>query len=260
MIRMNHGKQYIWMICGTAVLLACALLLPRWSGTSPALASVGEAAQRADENAVVATVNGYAVTLKEFKVRMPEQRAETMTYYQQTYGCDPAAASFWSTPCGGEGEIPQERLKQVTLQLLVEDRVRELAASQAGLNTAIGYDAFLAEWEEENRERAESAAAGKVIYGPRQYSEVAYYRYTVSNTVLGLKEWLTEQDGLPTEEQLRQEYEDSIARQPEPPSFETARDALVQEWTEKRYGRWFAEQVKQAAVEIDQQVYAGIRL
>lgn len=260
MVPMDRGKRYTWMISGAAILLVCALLLPRGFGKSPAVDSIGEAESslRTEENAVVAMVNGYAVTVKEFEARMPEERAGTMTYYQQTYGCDPGTEHFWSTTCGDEAEIPQERLKQITLQHLVEDRVRELAASKAGLDTAIGYDAFLAAWEEENRDRAERAAARKVIYGPRQYSEVAYYRYVVSNTVLGLKQWLTEQGGLPTEEQLREEYEASIARQPELPTFETARDAMVQQWTEKRYRSWFAEQVKQAVVEVDPQVYAGL--
>ncbi|MNO25263.1 hypothetical protein D3C76_150960 [compost metagenome] len=258
MVRSDRRKRYISIAAGTVLLLVCVLFVPQWAGDSTAPPSISKAAQVETDEAAVATVNGTAVTLKEFKVRMPEQRAETMTYYQQTYGCDPAEASFWGTSCGGQ--LPQERLKEMTLQRLVEDRVRELAAQAAGLHTTVGYEAFLADWEAENRERAERVAAGKVIYGPRQYSEPVYYRYVVSSTVLGLKQWLEERDGPPTQEQLRQEYAASIAGQAHPPSYEKAKDAVLQSWTDKRYASWFKEQMKQAAVKVDQQVYKGISM
>ncbi|MGG6311462.1 hypothetical protein [Paenibacillus macerans] len=260
MIRTDRGKTYLYLAGGLIVLLVFALLGSRWFGQPPASASVGVAAQpqTQDESTVVATVDGAPVTLKEFKARMPELRTDTITYCQQTYGCDPGDARFWSVPCGGEA--PLERLKEATLRFLVEDRVRELAAGKAGLHAAVGYDAFLREWEAENRDRAERLAAGQVIYGPREYSESAYYRYVVSSTVLGLKQWLAEHDGPPTEEQLRQEYAGSLAGEPSPPAYGTVRDALVQQWGEKRYENWFKAQLEQAEVKVNRQVYEGITL
>ncbi|WP_178021327.1 hypothetical protein [uncultured Paenibacillus sp.] len=260
MIQADRGKTYLFLGGGLIVLLAFALLVSRWFGQPPASASLGVAAQpqTQDEHAVVATVDGTPVTMKEFKARLPELRADIMTYYQQTYGCDPGNAHFWSEPCGGE--LPLVRLKEATLRLLVEDRVRELAANKAGLPVAVGYDAFLREWEAENRNRAERLAAGQVIYGPREYSESAYYRYVVSGTILGLKQWLAKHDGPPTEEQLRQEYADSLAGQPRPPAYETIRDALVQQWSEKRYESWFKAQLKQARVKVNRQVFERITL
>ncbi|SEU26249.1 SurA N-terminal domain-containing protein [Paenibacillus sp. NFR01] len=207
---------------------------------------------------VVATVNGAAITLREFAARMPEQRAAALDAYVQTEGCDPGAADFWVASCGGEA--PLERLKELTLQRLVEDRVREQAAQKAGLAVPAGYEDFLAAWEQENRERADRLAAGEVIYGPREYSESAYYRYVVSNTVLGLLAWLMEQDGGPEETELKQAYQDSIAGQAAPPAYETVRDTLVQQWNKQRYVSWFREQVRQAEVAVDRQVYAAITM
>ncbi|MNC10491.1 hypothetical protein D3C75_581420 [compost metagenome] len=152
------------------------------------------------------------------------------------------------------------RLKETTLHLLVEDRVRELAAGKAGLHAEVGYDAFLRQWEAENRDRSKRLAAGQVIYGPREYSKSAYFRYLVSSTILGLKQWLLEHDGPPTEEQLRREYAESIAGQLSPPSYETVRDALVQQCSEEHYESWFKTQLEQAEVKVNQQVYEGITL
>lgn len=261
MIQINRKKTYLFFAGVIPVLLILVLLGVRWFGQPPASVSDGFPVQTQvpqDGDAVVATVNGAPVTKKEFKTRLPEHRAGIMTYFQQTYGCDPGGTDFWSTPCGGEA--PVARLKATTLRLLVEDRVRELAAGRAGISVAIGYDAFLKEWEAENRIRANQLAAGQVIYGPREYSEPAYYRYVVSNTILGLKQWLLEHDGPPTEEQLRQAYADSISGKSDPPAFETVRDALTQQWSEERYESWFKSQLEQAEVEVNQQVYEGIIL
>lgn len=262
MIQTNRKKTYLFFVAGIPVLLVLVLLGVRWFGQPPAsVISDGIMEQTQvpqDADAVVATVDGTPVTLEEFKVRLPEQRAEIMTYFQQAYGCDPGGTDFWSTPCGGE--TPIARLKAVTLRLLIEDRVRELAANKAGIPVAIGYDAFLKEWEAENRTRADRLAAGQVIYGPREYSEPAYYRYVVSSTILGLKQWLLEHDGPPTEEQLRQAYADSVSGQSAPPAFEAVRDALAQQWSEERYESWFKAQLEQAEIEVNQQVYEGIML
>lgn len=203
-------------------------------------------------------MNGLNITLKEFKARLPEQRAETMTYFEQTYGCDSGGADFWISSCGGQ--IPLNKLKETTLGRLVEDRVREAAARTAGLYAADGYDAFLADWAEENRERARRIAAGEVIYGPRAFTEQAYYRYVASNTVLGLKQWLEESGEPPTEEQLRKEYAETTAGISNPPSYEEAKGDLIRIWADNRYDSWFQAKLKQAVVTVNEQIYENIAM
>ncbi|WP_068619575.1 hypothetical protein [Paenibacillus tuaregi] len=224
MVRTDRKIPYVFLVAGLIAALALVCLASGSFGLLPASSPnrVAEHAQPTNGDAAVALVNGDAVTLKEFKARMPRLRGEIMTYCQQTYGLEPNESTFWSASCGGESSL--ERLKEATLRLLEEDRIREQAAVKAGLHAAIGYDAFLEAWETENRERARRVAAGQVIFGPRELSEAAYYQYVVANTVLTLKQWLLEQKG------------------------------------ETNYERWIDEQLKQATIELNRQLYEKIAL
>ncbi|SFB30393.1 hypothetical protein SAMN05216312_105410 [Cohnella sp. OV330] len=224
MVRTDRRRPYVFQIAGLIAALTLVCLASGSFGSLPASSPnrIAGHAQPTNGHAVVALVNGEAVTLKEFKARMPRLRGEMMTYCQQTYGLDPNEPKFWSASCGGKSSL--ERLKEATLRLLEEDRIREQAAVEAGLHAAVGYDAFLQAWETENRERARRVAAGQVIFGPRELSESAYYQYVVANAVLALKQRLLEQKG------------------------------------ETNYERWIDEQLKQATIELDWQVYEKIAL
>jgi|GEM_PF-6935572 len=228
MVRTDRKRRYVFLITGLIAALALVCLASGAFGSFGSLTAsspnriVGHAQPTNDDDAAVALVNGDAVTLKEFKARMPRLRGEIMTYCQQTYGLDPNEPTFWSASCGGKSSL--ERLKEATLRLLEEDRIRERAAVKAGLHAAIGYDAFLQAWQTENRDRARRVAAGQVIFGPREFSESAYYQYVVANTVLALKQWLLEQKG------------------------------------ETNYERWIDKQLEEATIELNRQLYEKIAL
>lgn len=227
MVRTDRKRRYVFLIAGLIAALALVCLASGAFGSFGSLTAsspnrTAGHAQPTDGDAAVALVNGDAVTLKEFKVRMPRLRGGIMTYCQQTYGLDPNESTFWSASCGGKSSL--ERLKEATLRLLEEDRIREQAAVKAGLHAAIGYDAFLQALETENRDRAKRVAAGQVIFGPREFSESAYYQYVVANTVLALKQRLLEQKGVTD------------------------------------YERWIDEQLKKATIELDRQLYEKIAL
>ncbi|MBW4083215.1 SurA N-terminal domain-containing protein [Paenibacillus sp. S150] len=222
------------------------------SPTEPAQAE-GWGAQGDSGAASVASVNGIPVTLKEFLARMPGQRSAALSYYQQAYGCDTGAAGFWTSPCGGE--IPLQRLKRMTLDELVENRVRELAAQEAGLDCPVGYDAFLAAWKAENRQRSRRLAEGGVVYGPREYSEQVYYRYLASVTANDLKRWLAGRDGPFAEKLLREEYAKRMPGQSGSASFDEVREQLERLLEDERYDLWLAALKEQAEVKVNKTVY-----
>ncbi|MDT3428448.1 hypothetical protein J2Z22_004040 [Paenibacillus forsythiae] len=157
---------------------------------SPAEAPGGAAAP--DPFAAVAWVNGEPVAYGEFQARMLELRGEAVAEAAKE-GADPAGKSFWTSGIGGQ--TPLGLLKEKTLDLLVRVKVQQIAAREAGIAEAIGYEAFLSRLAAENRTRSSRLRRGEPVYGPRQYSERAYFRYTLANLELALRHRLAEEDG-----------------------------------------------------------------
>ncbi|AIQ11937.1 hypothetical protein [Paenibacillus durus] len=160
----------------------------------PAESAVSEAGGGAatDLFTAVAWVNGEPVADGEFRTRMLELRGEVVAETAKG-GADPAAKSFWTSDIGGR--TPLGLLKEKTLDLLVRVKVQQIAAKEAGIAEDIGYEAFLSRLDAENRTRSSRLRRGEVIYGPQQYSEQTYYRYTLANLTLALRQWLAEKDG-----------------------------------------------------------------
>ncbi|QWU17593.1 hypothetical protein SAMN04487895_12627 [Paenibacillus sophorae] len=212
-----------------ALALLVALLVPAACSPPkpPAEAAVSEAgggAAAPDPFTAVAWVNGEPVAYGEFRTRMLELRGEVVAETAKG-GTDPAAKSFWTSDIGGR--TPLGLLKEKTLDLLVRVKVQQIAAKEAGIAEDIGYEAFLSRLDAENRTRSSRLRRGEVIYGPRQYSEQAYYRYTLANLELALRQQLAEEEG----------------------------DHSGKPLDDKRYESWLNRQAANAVVQVNPSMY-----
>ncbi|MFD1775552.1 hypothetical protein [Paenibacillus rhizophilus] len=177
------------LLLALLVPAACSMFkLP----AEPAVSEAGGGAAAPDPFASVAWVNGEPVAYGEFQTRMLELRGEVVAETAKD-GADPAAKSFWTSETGGR--TPLGLLKEKTLDLLVRVKVQQIAAKEAGIAEDIGYKAFLSRLDAENRTRSSRLRRGEPIYGPQQYTEKAYYRYTLANLELALRQRLAEEDG-----------------------------------------------------------------
>lgn len=216
---MNLPRRTKLAIAAAAGLAAVAasiwVVLTLTSGTS------------ADER-IVASVNGEPITVTEFEARMADHRADTIRQFSQKYGADPNSPDFWSRPRGGE--IPLAVLQQATLDHLVATKIQQLLARDHGIAGDISYAAFRRSLAEENQTRAERVANRQAIFGPQQYTEQAYFRYTFDRIVLDLKATLAESTLTATDEELHAYYE-----RVKESRFKNA-DTLTVKWLSVCYG------------------------
>jgi hypothetical protein len=164
------------------------------------------------DSALVATINGEPVSLREFMLFARAQRSLVINKYRTSHGAE-YGSDFWSVNI--DGTTPMEVLKKKTLDTIVSVTIQEISARQAGLVEDISYAGFLKSLETENHRRLAAKQSGKVIYGPVQYSEEVYYNYLFTNMVNKLKEYLSGSVFGITDEKLRATYEaekDSLYR------------------------------------------------
>ncbi|NJJ39551.1 hypothetical protein [Paenibacillus apii] len=190
-LRSGAGRRLRPLAALQLLLVLLALLVPAACSRAGPPAEPGGGVGP-DLFTAVAWVNGEPVAYGEFRTRMLELRGEVIAETAKG-GADPAAKGFWTS--GSGGRTPLDLLKEKTLALLVRVKVQQIAAKEAGIAGDIGYKAFLIQLDAENRTRSSRLRLGEPVYGPEQYSEKAYYRYTLANLELALRKWLAKEDG-----------------------------------------------------------------
>lgn len=150
-----------------------------------ALVCIFEFRNLAAENALirpVATVNGEPVETREFLMVAQRSRYLNLTLSE---------------------------LKEKALQECVRIKVQQKLGIDNGLMTSAAYTDFLKSFDEENQRRREAMNAGKVVYGPEQYTEDAYYSVSFSDMVYKLKEKLTFEV---SQEEIEDYYNSEVAK------------------------------------------------
>jgi hypothetical protein len=168
------------------------------------LCSTANSQERLPDSTLVATVNGEAVTFREFMLHARALRSLVINDFRIHSGVE-YSVDFWSRKV--DGETPLDVLKKRTLDTLVLIKVQQISAKKAGIVTDISYGGFLKALEAENERRLIAKSSGKVIYGPVQYTEEVYYNYLFSNMVNRLKEYLANEMFPITNEMLWETYD-----------------------------------------------------
>ncbi|QHW32937.1 peptidyl-prolyl cis-trans isomerase [Paenibacillus rhizovicinus] len=158
---------------------------------------------------VTATVNGEPIAREELQQAMALQKAKTAAYFKAQYGADDEAG-FWTKAYGGE--VPLEKLKKDALAQAVQLKVQQAMAKREGLTDDIAYASFLKRLKAENKRRANAEDDQPGVYGPKQYSEAAYYSLINSDLLGALKNKL-EAAMTWSDDQLRAFYDAHAAEQ-----------------------------------------------
>lgn len=190
-------------VLGALAIAATALLTggQRHTDTAPV-------APPPPPTAVVASINGQQIPVREFALYLAQERAATFAHFHSAYGADDGPR-FWTTRYGGT--TPAAYLKQHALTDVARSTVVLALAHQHHLIADPGYDAFLAAWTAENARRRQAVAAHQVIYGPTQYTEANYFTYVMHDLDARLEQALAADSTVPTPESgLRAYYRDHL--------------------------------------------------
>lgn len=161
------------------------------------------------QNHSIATVNGTPIHVNEFRKAIQANKAQVTDYFYDKYNAQPSA-SFWTTAYGGE--IPLEVLKKKALEECVRIKVQQIIAKEQGVMPDISYEGFLNSLKIENNRRQKAIDEHKVIFGPVQYTENAYFEYWMRNAILSVTKNLAKNGWKPDEQQSRQFYEANKSR------------------------------------------------
>lgn len=262
---------------------AVAVTLSLAGGHGSAVAAPVAPSISPDSMAVVETVDGTALPVREYELFLSQDRAETFAYFQQHYGVGDSS-TFWATAHGGQ--TPTAYLKRVALADATNAVVQQVLATKYGVVTGFSYAGFLVAWQAQNASRASALAAHQVIYGPTSYSESDYFTYVSDQMSEQLQSTLTTKGVIKVTDAALESYYDSHksqftgsggdAEQDVGPkvagpstsasattglvSFAQAKSVVQQYYVQAAYTTLVAEQTKQASVHVDQSVLAAISI
>ncbi|MCM3269038.1 peptidylprolyl isomerase [Paenibacillus elgii] len=157
-----------------------------------------------DADAEVLTINGEPVVLGEFEMVLKDRVAEVYGYFHETYGAQDSA-EFWTKSFNGE--IPLEMAKKKTLEKLKIIKTEQLLAKQYGLTDDVSYRGFKERLTEENKRRAEAVKKGQPIFGPREYSEIAYFNHVHDTIKRQLLDYAANHEAQAADEALHAKYD-----------------------------------------------------
>ncbi len=151
----------------------------------------------------LATVNGEPVYVREYKMKLKSNTTQVLSYFNENYGAE-TKENFWTNSYNGE--VPVEVARKKALDDIVEIKVQQILAKEKGIIESTDYKEFLKELENENRQRKDALKSNKIVYGPDNYGEIEYFKYSFDNMVSKLKEKLMENELSIPEDRLESMY------------------------------------------------------
>jgi hypothetical protein len=76
---------------------------------------------------------------------------------------------------------------EATIENVIVIKLQQILAANSGIIKDASYQQFRFDWQSENAKRREAKAKNEVVYGPLEFSELAYYHYRQSQIMLQLK-------------------------------------------------------------------------
>ncbi|MFD2081816.1 discoidin domain-containing protein [Actinopolymorpha cephalotaxi] len=151
------------------------------------------AADRTDRAEKVASVDGHPVSRDELLFHMRRLAPAVQNELHHKYHLK--GTVDWDARVGDRSAL--ERLTSRALEEIRRERATILLADRYGLDVPVGYQAFQAELAAENHRRAEAAATGRPVHGPRRFTAEEYYSHRLTEVRTALKKRLAAKPGGP---------------------------------------------------------------
>lgn len=191
----TKSSKYHGLIAAFLVLMAIGLL---------SFTNMDDDSHTGDGSEHVMTIDGEAVSRREFDMYLSKNTGDIYHHFYQAYGVEDGEG-FWQGSYGGER--PLAMLKEKALKELLKVKIEQIMAKEEGLTKDVGYEAFLLKYSAENERRKKAVANNEVIYGPVQYEEAQYYFYLHSYMLSDLKDIFQKEGRRVTEAEIADFYE-----------------------------------------------------
>ena len=243
----------LWPTAVTALVAAAAItmavLLPGMRQSRPSAPPAPPA------TAIVATIDGQDIPVRELALYLAQERAATFTHFRQEFGAEDGP-HFWTTE--HDGQTPAAYLRERALADVTTITVELNLAHRQGLLADSGYDAFLRNWRTENARRRQAVATHQVIYGPVQYTESNYFTYVLSNLAAALRDRLTDTRAITTSDSALRSYFAAHRGDFPHQSFATAHEEVRQAYVLDRYRALIERLAGSAQVRVHHKVFDAV--
>lgn len=149
-------------------------------------------------------VGDYEISKEEYALLAYDNIARTAREYGAKEGIDVNAPGFWEKKA--DGVSPMDRVRELTDGEAVHQKGIQILAKENGIIDEIGYEAFLKQYQEENKQRKQMKEEGKVLYGPLELTVSQYYSYRQSQLEQALEEFAEQKIVTIGEEELKEYY------------------------------------------------------
>ena len=149
-------------------------------------------------------VGDHEISKEEYALLAYDNIARTAREYGAKEGIDVNAPGFWEQK--RDGVSPMDRVRELTDGEAVHQKGIQILAKENGMIDEIGYEAFLKQYQEENKQRKQMKEEGKVLYGPLELSVSQYYSYRQSQLEQALEEFAEQKIVTIGEEELKAYY------------------------------------------------------
>lgn len=256
----------IFWILGVAMIILALPVIVFFQAEKPSPVhnvSPTSTANSPSSSTIAVQVWGEPVDVREFLLFLQQNRASVFDYFHHTYGATDSN-TFWTNNYGGE--IPADKLKQVTLTSIVQTTVQQHLAKEYGIISDISYDGFIQAFMQENLRRQNAFTHHQIIYGPTYYNEWDYFTYRFSNMVIQLKYVLDQKLFMTSDQKLQAYYnqmkdpwyKDQTNSTYRP--FSTVKNMVREKYMNDQYNILIDQLVKKATVTVNTRIYNQITI
>lgn len=145
-------------------------------------------------------INDLVIDQEEYEYAVRHMRHKTVRYFMDSYQVDVNELS-WEKEV--HGEIPTEKLMNLAIEYLMEQKNVYLFAAQNGYIQSAGGNDIRNRMEEENKRRKQKKENGEIVYGLLEFSYESYLTYEMDSFE---KRYCADQDA------TKEEYDDLLQK------------------------------------------------
>ncbi len=147
--------------------------LPVWFLGGIALCWIGTYGKPAPED-ILTWFEDEPVYREEFDLHRPDIESKVFIYFKATHGVA-LRGDLWDEAISGQ--VPREMLEAQLLESVLRARALQALAEEHGVGEGLPFPDFSAFCRSVNQSRRAALEAGRVLYGPIEFSPINLYRY-----------------------------------------------------------------------------------
>ena len=197
------------------------------------------------------------ISTEQFNYYISKNRSDIISQYQEN--AELIDEAFWARKADGEATTA-DVLKEKAKQECLYDQMLLIIAQKKGIADSHSFEDIRKDMEEENQERKEKIASGRIVYGNKSYSVETYMSYYFSNLIHELMKEMEDQELKFTDEELMQYCLSHNKDLENIEQGQTIRSVYGLEYKRFLLDQFIQQQVKESNLTVNRKVYDSLEI